>query len=179
MGTGVTKDRRPVLQAIESAMASFGWPLRRVCALPPCYARDSAVTPYFVCSNLARRRFGCYYVEGGIGVIHSGFERVWAQRYPGDPSERRFGVLLYTANFRELAHSAYIVYEGPVETAAGQLCASIVSILQRLPADENELFDAVERDDFAGHRVDDYSGGPHNGKFNAFKAFVKQRFQHH
>jgi len=175
----ITKDRRPVLQAIESAMASFGWPLRRVCALPSCYARDSAVTPYFLCSNLARRRFGCYCVEGAIGVIHSGFERVWAQRYPGDPSEHRFGVLLHTANFRELHDCAYIAYEGPFDTAAERLCASIVSILQRLPSDEDELWQAVENDDLGGHRVNDYSGGPHNGKFNAFKTFVKQRFQHH
>jgi hypothetical protein len=172
-------DRKPVLQAIQHSMESFGWPLRRLCTLPPCYAKETLVTPYFVCSNLARRSFGSYRVEGSVGVIHQGFERIWAEKYPGHPSEQAFGVLLYIANLSELNESRYIAYEGPFEKAAERFCAAVVNILDRLPANEDQLFDAIEKDDLGGKRVDMYSGWAHIGKFREFKDFVRQHFQHH
>ena len=167
-----------MLQAIQNSMESFGWPLRCLCTLFPCYAKETLVTPYFHCSHLARR-FGSYRVEGYIGVIHQGFERIWAKRYPGDPSEHAFGVVLYTANFSELGETSYIAYEGPYEKAAEAYCAAVVTILDRLPTNEDQLFDAVEKDDLGGKRVDAYSSWGYIGKFNAFKEFVKQHFQHH
>ena len=174
-----TKDRKPVLQAIQDSMESFGWPLRRVCTLPPCHAKETLVTPYFHCSGLARRPYGSYRIEGCVGVIHQGFERMWAKKHPGDPSEHAFGVLLYTANFSELTENRYIAYEGPFEKAADRFCAAVVTILDRLPANEGQLFDAVDKDNLGGKRVDMYSGWAYIGKFKEFKEFVKQHCQQH
>jgi hypothetical protein len=62
----ITKDRKPLLSAIQNSMKSVGWPLTTFRALHPCYANDTVVTPYFALWNLARRRFGCYLIEGAL-----------------------------------------------------------------------------------------------------------------
>jgi len=173
------KDRKPILQAIQNSMESFGWPPRRVCGLAPCCAKDTVVTPYFFCSALSGRPFGSYRVEGSIGVIHQSFERIWAKKYPGYLSEYAFGVTINIANFSELSESGYIAYEGPFEAPAERFCAAVVNILDRLPLNEDQLYDAFQKDDLGGKRVDMYSGWAHIGKFREFKDFVKQHFQHH
>jgi hypothetical protein len=88
-------------------------------------------------------------------------------------------VTLHTANFPELNEIRYVAYEGPFDKAAGAFCAGVVTILDRLPTDEEELTRAFEKDDLGGKRVDQYASWAHRGKFDAFREFVKQHFQQH
>jgi hypothetical protein len=101
----------------------------------------------FFCPTLSKR-FGTYHVEGCIGVIHQGFERNWAKKYPGHLSEHAFGVTIHILNFSELRESGCIAYEGPFETPAERFCAAVVTILDRLPVNEDHLFDAFSEGRF-------------------------------
>lgn len=166
-------EQRLIVQAIGLKMESLGWPLRRQPGLPPCYARDSCVTPFFGYVQLPRKPFGSYVVEGVVGVIHQAFEELWMQNPNREPKEPGFGLGLYTANLRELQEKRYIPCDAPLEAPVSALCSAVSGILERMPAGEHELIEAFERNDLLGFEIRAFSGYSHRTKFQAFEHFVR------
>jgi hypothetical protein len=168
------KGKQLVLEAIQVSMEAQGWPLQSLCGLVPSYAKDTLVTPYFYCTDVLRRPLASYLVDGVIGVVHQGFEKFWMENPAREPKEPGFGVLLHIANFRELGGKRYIPCDVPFAKEVDTFCAAVANILGQMPADEQQLIAAFEKDELYGFRVDAFAGYSHRKKFQAFKEFVKQ-----
>lgn len=171
--SGVNDEQRLIVQVIGLKMESLGWRLRRQPGLPPCYARDTRVTPFLSYVNLPRRESGNYLIEGVVGVIHQAFEELWMQNPNREPKEPGFGCSLYTANLREVQEKRYIPCDAPLEGPVSALCSALSAILERMPADEHQLIEAFERNDLLGFEVRAFSGYSHRPKFRAFEEFVR------
>ena len=166
-------EQRLIVQVINLKMEPLGWRLRRQPGLPPFYAKDSRVTPFFGYLNLPLRPFGSYVVEGVVGVIHQAFEELWMQNPNREPKEPGFGFGLHTANLGELREKRYIPCDAPLEPAVTALCSAMSAVLARLPADERQLIEAFERDDLLGFEIRAFSGFSQRTKFQAFEDFVR------
>lgn len=166
-------EQRLIVQAISLKMESLGWPLRRQPGLPACYAREARVTPFFGYVNLPRRQSGSYLVEGVVGVIHQAFEELWMRNPDREPKEPGFGFGLYTANLRELEQKRCIPCDAALEAPVSALCSAVCAILERMPADEQQLIEAFERDESLGFEIRAFSGFSHRTKFQAFEDFVR------
>jgi hypothetical protein len=170
----VKKGKQLVSEAIRASMEAQGWSQQSLCGLAPSYARDTLVTPYFFCSDIPRRPFGKYLIEGTIGVIHQGFEQRWLADPPREPKTVGFAAGLHIANFKQLGDKFYIPCDGPHATEVESFCAAVVRILTQIPSDEQQLIAAYDKNELCGFPLDAFAGYSHRNKFQAFKEFVKQ-----
>src|SRR6185437_11330809 len=127
---------RQIVQAIDAAMRARGWPRVELCGLLPAYANDTIVTPYFHCSGVPLRSFGDFAVEGIIGLIHQGFERLWIRDPNRTPREQGFGFFLNTVNWAELRDKMYVNPNGDLQLEVEAFCSATASILNTMPRDE-------------------------------------------
>jgi hypothetical protein len=163
--------QRAIQAALQASMQKKGWLLRRVCGLRPAFVRDRVVTPYFHCSQVRRTATGSYAIEGVIGVIHAGFEKLWAERTRDDAQEPGFGVILDITNLRELSERKWIAADGDA-TAVEPFCIAVAEVLGRMPSSEQELVEAFRSNRLYTLQVDQFSGFAHRPKFYAFREFV-------
>jgi hypothetical protein len=163
--------------AIDANLRMRGWAYRSVCSLPPCYCQGGIVTPYFWLGDVVRRLWGDFAVDASIGVIHQEFEKAWAQRYPGHPSEHSFAATSLIVNFSELLSTRYIPSQGDFKGAVERFCDTLVGLLEALPMTEAQLSDSWKKDALGSHPARKFMNAIQIGKFNGLKDFVKGDFQ--
>ena len=161
-----------IIRAMNAAMRAQGWPSLSLCDLPLCYAKNTPVTPYFLCSEVPLRPYGKYTIDGAIGVIHQGFETLWMQNPDRKPVQPGFAVLLNVLNVPDLHDKRLIPPDGPVEASVDSFCVAVANLLNRMPHDERELVAAHEKDELCGFRLNAFSGYAYRTKFHAFREFV-------
>lgn len=166
--------RSIIARTMNIALSSQRWSSVELCGLPPSYARDSLVTPYFHCSSIVLKPYGGYTVEGVLGVIHQGFEKLWMQNEDREVRVPGFGVVLNIVNIAELSEHHFIPSDGRVEANVGEFCAALCRNLEEMPSDEAALFFAIQRDLMLGRPWRDFSGYAYRQKFRAFIEFVGQ-----
>jgi hypothetical protein len=159
--------------ALQAHLQLQGWPVRTVGRLPPCHAHDQPVTPYFQLGGWLRRPWNACNVDGCVGVFHRGFEAQWATRYRDHPSIAAFPTCALLVNFRELHELRSIPSRGPFKTQIDALATGIVQFLNSLPATEDDLRAAVQRDLLGPYALRTFAHPIEIGKFNAFVEFVK------
>jgi hypothetical protein len=168
-----TAFRKQVTAIIESRMTVTGWscvPFRRSMKL---FAHDTDVTPFFLLSNIAGRRWGGYVIEGGIGILHRPFERHWSSISEDVDGNNGLTAFLHSANFRELVELAYIDPCQPIETQVYPWCEAAVAVLNTLPTTHAELSLAyTERRLLAGRPLDHFLHLQQAGKKSALQQFL-------
>jgi hypothetical protein len=158
-----------------AAMESAGWPLLEMHALPPSYAKDVPVTPYFWCTNIDKRPYGNYVVEGCVGVIHQEFEKTWLADPHREPREQSHGILLLLANFRELLPTMFLPGDDPTAQDVAKFCSAVAQILSALPSDEMQLVNALEANKLHRFPFKAFAGYSYRSKFAAFEKFLRHR----
>ena len=153
-------------------MGARGWTPQSLGGEGPAYAKQTRVTPYFACSELALRPFRKYLVEGVIGVVDREFEKIWMADTAREPKQAGFGLLLHMANFPELQNKMYLPCEGAFQQEVDALCGAIASVLNNLPANEQQLIEAFGRGELHNIPLNAFSGYSHRKKFLAFVEFV-------
>jgi hypothetical protein len=163
--------QRVIQEALQASMQQRGWLLRRVCGLRPAFVRDCLVTPYFHCSKVRRTANDNYAIEGGIGVLHMTFEKLWAERTRSDAHRSGFGVVLDITNLRELSEKKWIAADGDA-TDVESFCTAVAEVLAGMPGSEQDLVEAFRSNRLYTLPVAKFSGFAHRPKFHAFREFV-------
>jgi hypothetical protein len=170
----VSKIEAKIEQLMSAAMESAGWPLLEMPGLPPAYAKDLPVTPYFWCSDIVRRPYGKYAVEGLIGVIHQEFERTWLPDADSERREPRPGMGVLLGNFRELRPRMFLP-EDPNPDDVSMFCNAVAQILRDLPSDEMQLVQAMEANKMRSFSFNAFALYAYRDKFAALVEFLRQR----
>jgi hypothetical protein len=119
---------------MSAALESAGWQLLDLHALPPSYAKDAPVTPYFWCSGILTRPYGKYVAEGWIGVIHQEFEKTWLENPNREPQEQVHCMGLHLGNFKELVPKMFVPGD-PNPNDVAEFCTAVTQgWLDRIPA---------------------------------------------
>jgi hypothetical protein len=168
-----TAFRKKVTAIIESSMSLAGWsclPFRRSMKL---FARHGDVTPFFLLSNIAGRRWGGYVIEGGIGILHRPFERHWSAIAKDVGNDDELTAFLHSANFLELIELAYLDPQQQIETQVYLWCEAVVAVLKELPMTHAELSLAYkEKRLVAGRSLDHFLVSGRADKKAAFQQFL-------
>jgi hypothetical protein len=136
------------------------------------YAKDNVVTPYFSCSSILRKPDGSHTIEGGIGVIHQGFEVNWMANKNRSPQAPGFAAVLNINNLPDLQDGRYISADSQLEADVERFCSVLTDVLDRMPQNEQELVAAYGRRDMGGIPWDAFSGYSYRTKFQAFQEFI-------
>src|SRR4051812_42129959 len=107
-------DKKSIDAALDSNFNRLHWQRIRLCSMPPAFARNIDVSPYFLARPL-RRSGGAYVVAGHIGVICQPFERAYLAKH-GMPkaSGKPWNPIwlgLHIANLRNIGEMAWISSE--------------------------------------------------------------------
>jgi hypothetical protein len=169
-------DAKKNIKLLMSArMESAGWPLLEMHALPPFYGKELPVTPYFRCSDIVKRPYGKYVVEGLIGVVHQEFETAWLANPNREPQGQGFGMGLHLANFNELGPKMYLPCDDPTPHDLAEFCTAVAQILSDFPSDEMQLVNALEANKLRGFPFNAFAGYSYRNKFDAFVEFLRRR----
>jgi hypothetical protein len=159
---------------MSAALESAGWQLLDLHALPPSYAKDAPVTPYFWCSGILTRPYGKYLAEGWIGVIHQEFEKTWLENPNREPQKQVHCMGLHLGNFKELVPKMFIPGD-PNPDDVAEFCTAVAQILSDFPSDEMQLVNALEANKLRGFPFNAFAGYSYRIKFDAFVEFLRRR----
>lgn len=167
MSTGASAEIKLLL---DETMSARGWSSRTILDLPPIFAGDREVTSFFRCADIPCRAAGCFVIEGGIGVLHTGFEANWARDPMREPKIPGFAMLLHTANLSELDDVRYLQTPDPV--AVARYSDRIVSMLIAMPNTIDELRRMYREGRLANRPLQSFAGYSHRSKHAAFMVFL-------
>jgi hypothetical protein len=168
------KGKKAILDAIGACMNAHGWPPQKLPGSPvSAWARDTLVTPYFACFDVAPRPFGSYIVEGLIGVVHRGFEEAWLNDRSREPKSAGFAFGLHLANFRELNGKCYVPIDAPFTSEVDEFCQIVANILAKFPAGEQQLLDAFGTGELHGFPIRAFAVFSHRKKFDAMRLYMQ------
>jgi hypothetical protein len=129
------------------------------------------VTPFFRCSEVRPRAKGTYLIEGGVGLLHKGFEVEWSTKPDRMPKAPGFAMLLHTANLTELNDVRYVTEDQAISVAG--YCDRITSILTRMPSSVEELKQMYRIGRLLDRPLGAFAGFSHRPKHAAFITFLE------
>jgi len=137
-------DKKSIDDALDLNFKRLHWQRIRLCSMPPAFARDIDVSPYFLARPL-RRSGGAYVISGHIGVVCQPFERTYLTKHgvprasgkPWNPIWLAFHI----ANLPEVSGLAWISSEAGIPA----FCENIASHLERMPHSVPALKEVIRK----------------------------------
>jgi hypothetical protein len=171
MARTMVPKKNPIVEKLTAAMLRRGWPFQTLSGLPDAYMRDELVTPYFYCSYVRPKPHGAYVIDGAVGVVHQGFEKMWMQIAEKTPRENRFCVVLDIANVTKVSQCKAlrgVDLGAEVENFADAIC----SFLESMPQNQSDLIRSFRCGSICGIPTKNFSGYSAREKFCAFDEFL-------
>lgn len=161
-----------IVVSLNAGLMARGWPAMALHGLPMCYARDTTVTPYFVCSSITAKPYGKYTIDGAIGIIHQEFEVAWMKNKNRKPLQPGFAAVLDILNFSDLRDKRFISLDTSLETDVAKFAAAVADVLDSMPQDEQALIAAHDTNVLHGIAWSAFSGYAYRAKFEALQEFI-------
>jgi hypothetical protein len=161
-----------IVASLNDALKARGWLAMALQGLPIAYARESVVTPYFVCSSITTKPYGKYTIDGAVGVIHQRFEAAWMKNPDRKPLQPGFAAVLDILNFPDLRNKRFISPDTSLETDVANFAAAVADILDAMPQDERTLIAAYEAKKLCEFEWNAVSGYSYRTKFQALQEFI-------
>lgn len=147
--------------------------MQRVCNSRRVYAKNSLVTPYFYCEAAHRASGGAYYaLDGGVGVIHRGFEESWAHAAAGEGNENVFATVSHIANYPDIRPQSFIRTDN-IERGVSKFVEMFCPFLERMPQTEDDLVVVFRKGELCEQELKKgFSSVQNRKKFASFAEFV-------
>jgi hypothetical protein len=149
-------DKKSIDAALDHDFKLRHWQRIRLCSMPPAFARDIDVSPFFLARPL-RRSGGAYAIDGYLGVVCQPFERAYLARHGVPRSSGKawnpIWLCMHIANISDLREAHWIGSEGQIPT----FCERVANYLEQMPHTVQALGNVVRKQELLSRPLESFA----------------------